>query len=236
VKHLLINGCSYAHCWPNYKQLGIKLNVDRVVNLARPGSSNDRIIRTTFEYVNNNLDIDFIILMLSYNARYEGPWRNNLGNEEGSWISYTPMGISMNWQDDKINVELAPIEKYIQDKFVYDHNMTAYTEKTLINLILLTTWLDSKRINYCIFNTCDEIYDHPGFNSINSCRNKLDLLLTNKKVIDLRKFLSNQWMYDQGAVIPANQTTISPMTVHYDRDGYGLLNNFLYDYIKENCL
>jgi hypothetical protein len=173
--------------------------------------------------------------MLSYNARYEGPWRNNSGNEEGSWISYTPMGIAMHWRDDKVNVELAPIEKYIQDKFVYDHN-SAYTEKTLINLILLTTWLDSKHINYCIFNTCDDIYDHPGFNNIESYRNKLDLLLTNKKVIDLRKFLSNQWMYDQGAIIPTNEANTHPSSVHYSDDGYELLNNFLYNYIKENCL
>ena len=236
MKHLVINGCSYGRSWTNATQLSERLAVDKMFNLSRPGSSNDRILRTTFEYVIRNPDVDFIIIMLTHSTRYEGPWRINRGTEEGDWISYSPTGISINCRDDEVNIDTEVVEtKFIKNKYVYDHNH-AYVEKTLINLFLLINWLDSLNINYCIFNTCDNIYKEPGFINVQSFKSKLDLISKNKKVIDLLTFISNQWMYDQGAIIPNSEIGIDPRIVHYGKDGYTLLNDFLYNYINEYCL
>lgn len=232
MKHFVLNGCSYAHYWHSWNQLASRLGAETSINLARPGSSNDRILRTTFEYVLNNPQTDFVLIMLTFNARYEAPWRINRGSIEGSWLTYTPMGVTMNWRDDEPDIDLSTVARYIEDKFKYDHNM-AYTEKTLNHLLLLTNWFKSHNIDYCVFNTCDEVYTTAGFNSIPTYKSKLDLVAMDPNIIDLRNFISNQWMYDNGAQIPESEQHVEPKSVHYAADGYTMLSDYIYNYIND---
>ena len=229
MKHLLINGCSYATGWENYNQLADKLLVDNVSNIGRSGASNDRIFRTTTEYILDNPTVDFVIVMLTFFTRFEAPWAVDKGDQEGPWVSYSPQGINFikDRQIENHNKQLI-LEKYVKDKFIYDYNAN-YIDKTLINLIWVTAWLEMQNINYCIFNSCE--------NQWVSVK-RMDQVRKNKKIINLSEFMSNQWMYDNGAKIQPNELdkNIEPRWAHYGKDGYTLLNNFLYNYIKEHCL
>jgi hypothetical protein len=81
ISHLVVNGCSFTYCqglydppnegWP--KLLANKLGVP-VVNLAAPGSSNDRLHRITYDYFYKNLPYNskpFYIPMMTQNIRAE---------------------------------------------------------------------------------------------------------------------------------------------------------------------
>lgn len=77
--HLVVNGCSFTYCqglenpltegWPNL--LAEKLNIP-LVNLASPGAGNDRIVRTTVEYLYNNpLPNPLYVIAFSHSSRRE---------------------------------------------------------------------------------------------------------------------------------------------------------------------
>ncbi len=77
--HLVVNGCSFTYCqglqspltegWPNL--LAEKLNIP-LVNLASPGAGNDRIVRTTIEYLYNNpLPNPLYVIVFSHSSRRE---------------------------------------------------------------------------------------------------------------------------------------------------------------------
>jgi hypothetical protein len=77
--HLIVNGCSYTSCvglenpdedgWP--KLLANRLGVP-LINLAEPGSGNDRLFRTTVDHVYNNpLPNPLYLLAFSHSSRRE---------------------------------------------------------------------------------------------------------------------------------------------------------------------
>lgn len=243
MKHLLINGCSYGHTWKNYDQLADKLGAELTTNISCNGSSNERIFRTTFEYVLANPTVDFVIIMLTFYNRFEAPWAVKKGAVEGSWISYSHNGIL---SDHELTTEYQQAEhklrKYIETRAVYDTDMI-YIEKLIIGLIMLTSWLDSRSIKYCVVNMGENLIKHAVDTNRFDTR-KISLLRENKRIIDIENFLANEWMYNQGAVIRESEiamfaamgATADPKWVHYDLDGYTMLNNFLYNYINENCL
>ena len=141
--------------------------------------------------------------------------------------------------------ELHRINKFIDDKFMVDliRNNHAYVDKFFTNLIQLTGWLDSKNIKYCIFNSCESLIRHNLDMNILD-KDLFETLAQNKRIIDLKNFISNQYMYEQGAIIRDEERAIfesiglsvSPEWAHYGKDGYDILNEFLYNYITTNCL
>jgi hypothetical protein len=77
--HLVVNGCSFTYCqglrypllegWP--KLLAEKLDVP-LINLAKPGTGNDRIVRTTVEYIYKNpLPNPLYLIAFSHSSRRE---------------------------------------------------------------------------------------------------------------------------------------------------------------------
>lgn len=91
ISHLVVNGCSFTYCqglydppnegWP--RLLANKLGVP-VVNLAVPGSSNDRVYRVIYDYFYKNLPYNskpFYISMMTLNIRTEAYITNGENNE-----------------------------------------------------------------------------------------------------------------------------------------------------------
>jgi hypothetical protein len=81
--HLVVNGCSFTYCeglrypllegWP--KLLAEKLDVP-LINLAKPGTGNDRIVRTTVEHIYKNpLPNPLYIIAFSHSSRREEYYR-----------------------------------------------------------------------------------------------------------------------------------------------------------------
>ena len=222
MSKLLINGCSYTTNWsPSCQLLGNKLNFESTVNLSLSGSSNDRIFRSTLEYIFNN-SVDFVILSLTFMDRQEAPWGKDI------WTDYSPMGVmrpSELLNDEKLYT------KYIQDRYRYDIDMK-YTDKLLNNIITFSGWLDHKKIRYVIFSSPGEYFKNADFGFIN--QNKLIYLNKNPRIIDIENWSANQYIHDNGGT-SFEQEGI-PSGSHYTPDSYPILNNFLYDYIIKHDL
>lgn len=231
MKKLLVNGCSYARRWSTYQDLAKQLGYQESVNIALGGGSNDRTFRTTYEYLTQNSDVDFVILKLTFFDRVEAPWGQANLPYENRWVSYAANGITNQLvkQMNKSAAEEKLIDRYIADRFRVEFDID-YLEKLMLNLTTFAGWLDSIGINYCIFNTCDiglkEYTKIPHW------------IKRNPRIIDLNEFMSNQYIFDNnGGTIPEGETHLDPRHVHYyDRDNGLVLNNFLYEYITKNCL
>ena len=235
---LLLNGCSYAHCWHNINDLSSRLGYANAVNIGLPGSSNGRIFRSTLEYLTANNDVGFVVIMLTFWSRFEAPWGKENIPLEGRWVSYASNGITNqidNSRIDKPEVEIQMLDRYITDRFKFDLGFE-YFDKLLTEIITFAGWLDSINMPYIMFNPCEHLFSY--------CKTyysteKLKWLQKNPRIIDVENFLSNQWMYDNGAVITAEEQAkfqkanipVDPRWAHYGVDGYAKLNDFLYNSI-----
>jgi len=238
MTRMLINGCSYGQSYdPAGILLSNRLGFDEAVNLSIPGGSNSRCFRTTLDYILEN-QVDFVMLMLTYCQRLEEPWADNI-EIEGSWVSYS-LGNLPNYQylENKkginIRVDKDDIETYIKYQAILN-SYYAYREKVLNDLLLFTGWLDSKNIKYCIFGSCDMYYDYPQLTDT-----KRKQITTNKKIIDIFSWSSNKFLSEHGATCIEGDINLNPYQRHYDyyksQLAYEKLNDFLYNYIKENCI
>jgi len=237
---LLVNGCSFAHTWKNAEELGHRLNCNTTVNLGLPGGSNARTLRTTAEYLLQNSDVSFVIIMLTFWDRQEAPWapQSQFNTYDKNWVSYAANGVTNQHrkQINKSEVEFKLLNQYIVDRFKYDFD-DSYMDKWLMDIITFSSWLDSLKINYCMFNTCDRRYQK--FED-----KKFQLIEKNNKIINIKNFLSNVYIHSQGVPCPSNELEnfknqkidFAPEFIHWDYNGGKVLNDFLYDYIIENCV
>lgn len=67
---LLLNGCSFCANYNDAAKLGWRLGMTEFTNLARGGSSNRRILRSTMDHVLENT-VDFVMIGLTFYDRQE---------------------------------------------------------------------------------------------------------------------------------------------------------------------
>ena len=160
--NLLLNGCSFMDNWHYARQFGQLLGAD-VVNLARAGSSNRRIIRTTINHIQHN-PVDLVVLGLTFYDRQEGPFLTiPRDHVEGPWASYNSQGFQATFitaSDFDSTVEHKITEDYVKSRYRYDIGL-AYLEQLYLDLQLLAGYLKNKNIGFCIFNTCDRHHWDP---------------------------------------------------------------------------
>lgn len=124
----------------------------KTVNLAKPGSCNRRIIRTTVDYIEQN-PVDLVVLGLTFYDRQESPFVN----KADPWISYNSQGMQAVFSDpaDYSSItEHKLIGDYILSRYRYDIN-EHYIDALALDLRMLAAYLREKSIKFCIFNTCD---------------------------------------------------------------------------------
>lgn len=223
MSKLLINGCSYAIAWnETCNELGSSLGFDNTVNIAHTGSSNSRIFRTTLDYILEN-SVDFVILSLTYWDRQEALWGVNK-----QWVDYSPNGIMKESAELQYPPEM--YQGYIKNRFKFDIG-TEYIEKLLNDIITFSGWLDHMNIRYLIFSAPDDNFKHENYNL-----DKLKYINKNNRIIDIKDWSSNQYMFDNGGHSPDFTLGCVPGQLHFDGKSYKILNNFLYDYIIKHQL
>jgi hypothetical protein len=161
---LLLNGCSFMDNY-NYTHQFDQLLGAETVNIARAGSSNRRILRTTVDYIEHN-PVDFVVLGLTFYDRQESPLKPG---HDDPWVSYNSQGIQAvfsNLEDFSSATEYKLIDNYVVSRYRYDIN-EHYLDALYLDLRLLAAYLRERGIGYCIFNTCDrhhrDIDLGPGF-------------------------------------------------------------------------
>lgn len=190
-----------------------------VTNIARAGSCNRRIIRTTVDYIEQN-PVDFVLLGLTFYDRQESPFVN----KTDPWVSYNSQGIQAVFSDVndyESQAQYQILSRYVIDRYKYDIN-EHYLDKLYLDLKMFAAYLKSRGIGYCVFNTCDshhkanDLHSDPGFVPFD--------------------FVGNVFLEDHGCQhyyldddLPANARH------HYDSDVIILVRH-LSDYIKEHKL
>lgn len=144
---LLTNGCSFTEgyglpnltlAWPFC--LGNMLNRN-TVNLAVGGASNDRIFRTTIQYIHSETKIDYLIVGWTGLSRSEIPLHNG---------SYLKIKLdNQDWYDD-LSLKSNPPKNYVKnfttDFFRWHYNEFVWVKNLLCNIITLQTVCEKKNI------------------------------------------------------------------------------------------
>jgi hypothetical protein len=160
--NVLINGCSFMDSYYYREHFNTLLKAN-TVNIARAGSSNRRIIRTTVEYIEQN-PVDLIVLGLTFYDRQESP----LIDRTDPWVSYNSQGMQAQFADAKdftSTVEHKLVDDYVKSRYCYDINRH-YIDQLYLDLRMLVAYLRELGIKFCIFNTCDtHLHENlgPGF-------------------------------------------------------------------------
>lgn len=184
IKYLVVNGCSYSAGACMYidnkqqvekqnlnrfsKKLSEKLNCEEI-NLSKAGGSNDRIFRTTFDWIQENKekvkDTLFIVGLtgLSRADLYD--------KKKGRYIAAMPLssGQDIKLMSKELKCSLDEIWGWIRFKMnnTYDENQVI--KKVKRECILLDNYVDG---NIIFFNALDKV---------DIFINELDFLLFDKK-------------------------------------------------------
>jgi hypothetical protein len=210
--NVLLNGCSFMDNWHYKGHFAKLLNAD-VVNLAKAGSSNRRIIRTSIDHIESNA-VDVLILGLTFYDRQESPFAVH----GDPWVSYNSQGIQAVFSD--ITNYSSPTEydligRYVIDRYRYDINQH-YLDQLYIDLRMLSGYLKHKQIKFCIFNTCDRHHKNidlgPGFLPFD--------------------FIGNEYLYENNCVSYEQDAGLSPNAQHHYEQDVIILAKYLKDHIR----
>jgi hypothetical protein len=153
IKNILTNGDSFTYGeelddlsnnWPTV--LSKKIENSLLTNIAHPGSSNDRILRTTIEHIINPLNTRPDLVIIGWSS----PGRMEFSDEHGNYDVWP--GCSGNvftnttWRNDVVEY----VSKY--------HNSKYYYKKLLQQILLLQSFLISQNINHLMLNTLQNDY------------------------------------------------------------------------------
>lgn len=154
--------------WPNH--LGQLLNADKVVNLSTGCGSNQRILRTTFDWFINDYDKEepvIAVIQLTDPARYEYYLTNDFSdfeNNQNQWVKLTPSSYVINVDDfDRYNFVYNEIEPKVKKE--RDNRMLTYTliegmYRTIGNVSALAHLFEKHNIEYYFFGRGYEILDY----------------------------------------------------------------------------
>lgn len=192
------------------------------VNLAKPGSSNRRIIRTTIDYL-ESAPVDFVVLGLTFYDRQEGPFLTIPKNSvEGRWVSYNNQGFQATFissSDFDSTVEHKMTEDYVKSRYRYDIG-EQYLEQLYLDLRMFAGYMRNRGTGFCVFNTCDRHHW------------SVDL---GPEFVPF-DFVGNEYLEQMGSV-PFEQDIDLPQNArHHYREDVKILVDYLIDYARRNQL
>lgn len=212
---VLVNGCSFMDSYFYTRHFDQLLGA-QTVNLARPGSSNRRIIRTTVEYIERN-PVDFVVLGLTFYDRQESPLKPHHANP---WVSYNSQGMQAQFasaEDFDSSTEHKMVDDYVKSRYRFDINQH-YVEQLYLDLKLLASYLRERSIEFCIFNTCDRHHQNvklgPGFVPFT--------------------FIGNEYLEQNGSVCMEQDQKLPLNARHHYGEDVIMLVQYLVKFINDN--
>jgi len=219
--NLLLNGCSFMDNYYYSEHFARELEAT-TVNIAKPGSSNRRIIRTTVDYTRKN-PVDFVVLGLTFYDRQEGPFLTiPKSGLEGHWVSYNSQGfqgsfVSVNDFDSSVEYQMA--DNYVKSRYRFDIN-SSYLEQLYLDLTLLAAYFRHNHIGFCIFNTCDRHHHNvdlgPEFVPFD--------------------FVGNEYLAQMGCQCHEKDTELPPNARHHYGRDVKILVDYIIEHIRRNSL
>jgi hypothetical protein len=173
------------------------------INLAQPGSSFYRVVRTTMEFCANNR-VDRVLVGLPFIDRYELPSDVADTKIEGPYV-----------QSTRDHIRDTALELYID----LGNNSTYYAlDRYFTALIGFAAWLEQQQIKYTIWDMSNNFgnIDMSEYQSLD----KIKYIKENKNIIDLFTFCGNLYLEQQGAVGDTTEYNIPAQFKHYTSDSY----------------
>jgi hypothetical protein len=219
---ILINGDSYSASIPNKKVYGDFLSEHfgiPVKNFARSGSNNQRILRSSIEYiqeVKSEYQNPLVIIGWSFIRRLE-VWY--YGNNK-KLINQMPDSLQSRFitLDHVMNAGEATLEQKAlinEDLFVHKQLMDFYT-----NLYMFANILESQNLNYVFFsaarNTDCPMHCFPYIESLQQVK----WVANNPNIFKLHDFCIMHWAKE-------NDPESHPITGHLSEDGHKKFSNFI---------
>lgn len=216
--------------------------VDEVINLSKVGSSPDRQIRVTIEWIAQNGNPDMVILPVSHFNRFDLPVAKNCDHMDN-------MNLRMAWTMDlkdikKENiidlVDLDTLKTYMKTGALVHQIGHPAHDYLFVKLLTFQSYLEMNNIRHLIFDTgnCYEkiwmthltmgAKSNPGYQP---GMKKIDLVKKCQGIYKFFSFCSNLWMYencvsDKENYVPYGEKKALPYpldlhqmaTIHHQKD------------------
>ena len=159
MKTILVNGCSHAagsECSTSFSEIIANKLECNLVNIAHPGGSNHRIMRTTIDWIEKNTVPDFVLIAWSTHERYEFAFDNEL-------TDYTFCKTSSNRN----------LERFYRYADLHLADWNVGLEFTLTYQLALQSYLVTKQIPYLycnMFNSIPEQCQNTLWNAIDTSK------------------------------------------------------------------
>ena len=167
---LLMNGCSFTDIWKPGDDFVKALGCESVVNLGIEGTSFQRTVRSTIEWIAQNGNPKFVLIPITFCHRWELALNLHDDPIEGSWI---PLQNS-NFIRDDIKLQgtnAKDLKKLVDDYYKIIPNVKTYYDKLFTDIILFANYLENNNIRYLMFNMCNnfdkkDIEGYQGFKKV----------------------------------------------------------------------
>ena len=227
LKKLLFNGCSFVWSWQLSDKLIQYVGCDKVVNLGKSGTSFQRTVRSTIEWISQNGNPSFVMIPITYAHRWELALNMDEDEIDGSWL---PLQNS-NFLSDSYNLtdsSKKEIKKLCEQYYKVIPTVKTYWDKLFTEIIILAGFLDQNQIPYLMWDMCNgfnkqHIKGYKGFN-------KIKLIEENKRIIDLWEFCGNSFMWN---TLPEDVKKDTPeFAHHHESEQHRQLEKYIIEYLN----
>ena len=230
---LLINGCSFTECWTPSSKFAEQLNCTRYVNLGKIGTSFQRTVRSTVEWIAQNGNPSYVIIPITFAHRWELGIARIEDDIDGTWY---PLQRKEFINQNKISplVSVEKIKSLIDLYYGSIPDIRTHWDKCFTEIIMLAGWLENERIPYLMFDMCNQ-FDRKHLKTFDGKDNykafeKLKFIEQNKNIIDIFEFCGNEFMWR--SLSENDKQNIDPVLYHHTDPQYRILENHLLNYIK----
>ena len=224
---LLVNGCSFTECWAPSLEFIEKLNCKDYINLGKGGTSFQRTVRSTIEWMAQNGNPSYVIIPITFAHRWELALNSDEDPIDGSWV---PLQNS-NYMSEKYNLQsttLNRLKKLVDNYYSIIPTIKTYWDKIFMDIIVFSSFLENRKIPYLMFDMCNQ-FDHTHLNNYKGFE-KIKFIEQNKNIIDLFSFCGNCFMWE--SLPDADKQQIDKVLYHHNAPQYQILEKYLLNYIN----
>jgi len=228
---LIVNGCSYMQCYAQgqgHQDLADRLFVSESQSIAKAGTCNTRIIRTTLKHSYQSTQPALYVIGLTFLDREELPIGKEQSQSEGRWIGIQNGFLDSNFEDTWSQRDC---DNYmdLKVKIRMVDNLIDRIEDLMYKVLSMIGDLRSRGHQALVFAQVAEDFqphvNHP----------RLQLLKSNANIVDGLTWGANAWQIAQG-VKTDSDSRIPLMMQHISPGEHRYINAFLENYIQEHDL
>jgi len=227
---LLLNGCSFGECWKPSDEFILALGMDKYVNISKSGTSFQRTVRSTIEWIAQNGNPGYVMIPITFSHRWELALNQQEDDIDGSWIPLQKSNfISEKYKLQDTSVD--KVKKLVDLYYGIIPTIKTYWDKMFMEIITFSAFLEKQKIQYLMWDMANgfdkehlNIYLKPykGFH-------KIKLIEDNPRIIDIWTFCGNRYMRD---TMPEDLRKKTPeFAYHHGPKQYKELEKYIMGYI-----